>query len=99
MAKTMYPKLGSRSKNLAFDLIERESRLDELLLERREYSGVIFGVFQVTTVPDEGENSFKMPRASVVHMTSTATRPQHMSQVSTHASSKSRSYYRSFTET
>ena len=44
------------------------------------------GVFylQVTTVPDEGENSFKMPRASVVHMTSTATRPQHMSQVSIH---------------
>lgn len=33
-------------------------------------------------MPDEGENSFKMPRASVVHMTSTATRPQHMSQVS-----------------
>lgn len=40
-------------------------------------------VRQVTTVPDEGENSFKMPRASVVHMTSTATRPQHMSQVGT----------------
>ena len=39
-------------------------------------------MLQVTTVPDEGENSFKMPRASVVHMTSTATRPQHMSQVS-----------------
>nr|KAF7392438.1 hypothetical protein H0235_017437 [Vespula pensylvanica] len=37
--------------------------------------------FQVTTVPDEAEDSFKMPRASVVHMTSTATRPQHMSQV------------------
>ncbi|XP_033299495.1 facilitated trehalose transporter Tret1-2 homolog isoform X1 [Bombus bifarius] len=37
--------------------------------------------YYVTTVPDEGENSFKMPRASVVHMTSTATRPQHMSQV------------------
>ncbi|KAG7203031.1 hypothetical protein KM043_010156 [Ampulex compressa] len=35
----------------------------------------------VTTVPDEGESNFKMPRASVVHMTSTATRPQHMSQV------------------
>lgn len=52
------------------------------------YRGVIFGVLQVTTVPDEGENSFKMPRASVVHMTSTATRPQHMSQVSTHASSR-----------
>ncbi|EZA51701.1 hypothetical protein X777_09457 [Ooceraea biroi] len=34
----------------------------------------------VTTIP-EGENNFKMPRASVVHMTSTATRPQHMSQV------------------
>lgn len=42
----------------------------------------IFALLQVTTVPDEGENSFKMPRASVVHMTSTATRPQHMSQVS-----------------
>lgn len=44
----------------------------------------VYRVFwlQVTTVPDEGENSFKMPRASVVHMTSTATRPQHMSQVS-----------------
>lgn len=39
--------------------------------------------FQVTTVPDEAEDSFKMPRASVVHMTSTATRPQHMSQVLT----------------
>ncbi|XP_015591197.1 facilitated trehalose transporter Tret1-2 homolog isoform X2 [Cephus cinctus] len=37
--------------------------------------------FRVTTVPDEGEDGFKMPRASVVHMTSTATRPQHMSQV------------------
>ncbi|XP_076659270.1 facilitated trehalose transporter Tret1-2 homolog isoform X1 [Halictus rubicundus] len=37
--------------------------------------------YYVTTVPDEGEHSFKMPRASVVHMTSTATRPQHMSQV------------------
>lgn len=41
-----------------------------------------WALLQVTTVPDEGENSFKMPRASVVHMTSTATRPQHMSQVS-----------------
>ncbi|KAK2582894.1 hypothetical protein KPH14_008968 [Odynerus spinipes] len=40
-----------------------------------------FGKFQVTTVPDEAEDNFKMPRASVVHMTSTATRPQHMSQV------------------
>ncbi|KAI4481288.1 hypothetical protein M0804_009408 [Polistes exclamans] len=36
---------------------------------------------RVTTVPDEAEDSFKMPRASVVHMTSTATKPQHMSQV------------------
>ncbi|KYN15287.1 hypothetical protein ALC57_12336, partial [Trachymyrmex cornetzi] len=34
----------------------------------------------VTTIPDEGEDNFKMPRASVVHMTSTATRPHHMSQ-------------------
>ncbi|XP_035724804.1 facilitated trehalose transporter Tret1-2 homolog isoform X1 [Vespa mandarinia] len=37
--------------------------------------------YYVTTVPDEAVDSFKMPRASVVHMTSTATRPQHMSQV------------------
>ncbi|XP_014612827.1 PREDICTED: facilitated trehalose transporter Tret1-2 homolog [Polistes canadensis] len=37
--------------------------------------------YYVTTVPDEAEDSFKMPRASVVHMTSTATKPQHMSQV------------------
>ncbi|KOX80765.1 Facilitated trehalose transporter Tret1-2 like protein [Melipona quadrifasciata] len=42
---------------------------------------VVWRKIAVTTVPDEGENSFKMPRASVVHMTSTATRPQHMSQV------------------
>ncbi|KAF7381244.1 hypothetical protein HZH68_016119 [Vespula germanica] len=39
-----------------------------------------YGMLEVTTVPDEAEDSFKMPRASVVHMTSTATRPQHMSQ-------------------
>ncbi|XP_012285386.1 facilitated trehalose transporter Tret1-2 homolog isoform X2 [Orussus abietinus] len=40
---------------------------------------------EVTTVPEgeRGEESFKMPRASVVHMTSTATRPQHMAQVLT----------------
>ncbi|XP_077278581.1 facilitated trehalose transporter Tret1-2 homolog isoform X2 [Temnothorax americanus] len=37
--------------------------------------------YYVTTIPDEGEDNFKMPRASVVHMTSTATRPHHMSQV------------------
>lgn len=35
----------------------------------------------MTTIPDEGEDNLKMPRASVVHMTSTATRPHHMSQV------------------
>ncbi|XP_008546660.1 facilitated trehalose transporter Tret1-2 homolog isoform X1 [Microplitis demolitor] len=35
--------------------------------------------YYVTTVPEE--NGFRMPRASVVHMTSTATRPQHLSQV------------------
>ncbi|TGZ54516.1 hypothetical protein DBV15_04590 [Temnothorax longispinosus] len=39
------------------------------------------GDYGVTTIPDEGEDNFKMPRASVVHMTSTATRPHHMSQV------------------
>jgi len=42
---------------------------------------VICILLQVTTIPDEGEDNFKMPRASVVHMTSTATRPHHMSQV------------------
>lgn len=41
-------------------------------------------LFQVTTVPDEGEDSFRVPKASVVYMASTATRPQAMSQVSTH---------------
>lgn len=39
-------------------------------------------ILQVTTVPDEAEVGFKVPRATVVHMASTATRPQHMSQVS-----------------
>ncbi|XP_036149220.1 facilitated trehalose transporter Tret1 isoform X1 [Monomorium pharaonis] len=34
---------------------------------------------EITTIADDGED--KMPRASVVHMTSTATRPHHMSQV------------------
>ncbi|XP_012532698.1 facilitated trehalose transporter Tret1 isoform X4 [Monomorium pharaonis] len=34
---------------------------------------------RITTIADDGED--KMPRASVVHMTSTATRPHHMSQV------------------
>ncbi|XP_011305949.1 facilitated trehalose transporter Tret1-2 homolog isoform X1 [Fopius arisanus] len=37
--------------------------------------------YYVTTVPEEAENGFRMPRASMVHMTSTATRPQHLSQV------------------
>ncbi|XP_043480008.1 facilitated trehalose transporter Tret1-2 homolog isoform X1 [Leptopilina heterotoma] len=35
----------------------------------------------VTTVSDEGEDSFRVPKASVVYMASTATRPQAMSQV------------------
>lgn len=56
------------------------------MMEDVRFEGVssvsLLALLQVTTVPDEGENSFKMPRASVVHMTSTATRPQHMSQVS-----------------
>ncbi|XP_003427598.1 facilitated trehalose transporter Tret1-2 homolog isoform X1 [Nasonia vitripennis] len=39
------------------------------------------GLQSVTTVPDEAEDGFKVPRATVVHMASTATRPQHMSQV------------------
>ncbi|XP_020708893.2 facilitated trehalose transporter Tret1-like isoform X2 [Athalia rosae] len=37
--------------------------------------------FHVTTVPDHSGNGYKMPRASVVHVTSSATRPHHMAQV------------------
>lgn len=33
------------------------------------------------TIPDKAGPGFKVPRATVVHMASTATRPQHMSQV------------------
>lgn len=62
---------------ISFDLASKWNNSEEDVIVF-----VMFGLLQVTTVADEGENSFKMPRASVVHMTSTATRPQHMSQVS-----------------